>query len=70
MLEELRQSLKTRFSSLETFPVLQAATTITDPREWPVEERALAAFGRRELTTITTHFNVSLNMHITHKRYL
>ena len=54
----MHTNLNSRFASLETFPVLQAASRIIDPREWPSDVRELATYGSQHMRVLTNHFDV------------
>ena len=49
-----------RLQDLEVKPVLEAATILFQPKEWPTDRDQLAVFGNTYLTTLAQHFKLML----------
>lgn len=56
LLNAVVSSLQRRFKCVESEKVLQAASCILDPREWPKDTGELASYGNEELLLLTNHF--------------
>ncbi|KAJ8391924.1 hypothetical protein AAFF_G00083950 [Aldrovandia affinis] len=56
LLDAVIKSMGSRFKDLENDKILQAATRLVDPREWPAEEADLASYGADHFRVITDHF--------------
>ncbi len=59
LLDNIQSHLEDRFGSIEGEPVQVAASTILSPREWPMDQAELAAFGTAHMEKLTEHFKVT-----------